>query len=75
VPPPAQQHRGGGAGGRKKRLTLTPYRWLQFAIATELGKHVSEIEEYELEHLLEWDEVFKARAEERERRLEELRNR
>jgi len=40
-----------------------------FAIASELGVHVWEVEQYDRTHLLEWYEEFSLRAEEQERAL------
>lgn len=45
----------------------TPYRRWLFAIASELGVHVREVEEYDREEVLEWIAEFELRAEQRER--------
>lgn len=49
----------------------TPLRRLLFAIASELGVHVSEVELYERDHVLEWMAEFELRDEARKRMSED----
>jgi hypothetical protein len=49
----------------------TPYRRLLFAIASELGVHVHEVELYEREEVFEWLAEFELREEHRKRLMEE----
>ena len=41
----------------------TPYRRLLFRIASELGVHVWEVEQYDRIHVLEWAEELRLRNE------------
>jgi len=49
----------------------TPLRRLLFRIATELGVHVHEVEQYERDQVLEWLAELELRAEERKQALED----
>jgi hypothetical protein len=43
----------------------TPLRRLLYAIASELGVHVHEVEQYDRDEVFEWLAEFEIRAEER----------